>query len=369
MPSLEGGKLPARPVKPHRPQAGRLPGHAKPKAHAHLPPHLTQLVVEKLDVTGAAASLQQLTCSSNCSLTSLIVDACSQLTHLRCTALRQLTAVELGSCRKLIEIDVGGCGLEAVDLAACSQLTPLSCASNKLKALELSVCIRLATLDCDLNQVTAIDLTNCSHLESLNFNCLPALNLVANIGCSQKFLTALDLTHQPELQMLDAAWQRSAAGLSLCRLQQGGALSRLVISPVNGALPEGIASLASLRNLKLSGDSLPPLLDLTASLSHLGIASLAWYSVLLPDAWEPPVSALPSLRAIELLACRGILSLTYRGTSLRSLRLGFLKSLQHLTRHRLPKGGLLYYVLNENVTMDVDGCKLPQGAPSAFLGL
>lgn len=228
-----------------------------------------------LDVSSNPA-LVYLVCYTN-QLTTLDVSRNLKLDYFACGD-NPLGTLDVSKNTELLELYCEKSGLSTLDISNNTKLMYLGCDSNKLTALDLSDNLDLVYLYCEENQLTELDVSK--HMKLQYLNCagnkltvlyLPGTGVEASVfsriaaffspatyaeetadtaleylDCSRNYLTAVDTTTCPALEMLicadnDAELTVNVADLSKVSLSTMGT-EKVTVKEKGETVPGGPAS-------------------------------------------------------------------------------------------------------------------------------
>ncbi|MBR6834998.1 MAG: S-layer homology domain-containing protein, partial [Oscillospiraceae bacterium] len=146
--------------------------------------------------------LEWLYCFKCSKLTSLNVSENTELAYLECNANPKLTSLNLKNNKKLENLFCSDCNLKSLNLSGNKLLCELDAFNNKLTYINLSNNTKLKRLDVWNNP--NLGNVNVSKLKELEF-----------YNCAETGATKVDVTNNPELQMLVCSYNEDLTSLDL----------------------------------------------------------------------------------------------------------------------------------------------------------
>lgn len=127
-----------------------------------------------LDMTGnkltgisiAGGSLTEIYLGKN-QFTSLDLGAAATLKEIHCYENKSLSSLAVGGNTNLEKLDCSKCSLSSLNLSKNTKLTNVSCWDNNLKTLDVSGNPDLEWLDCSVNKIIELDVSKCPTLSAL----------------------------------------------------------------------------------------------------------------------------------------------------------------------------------------------------------
>ena len=137
-----------------------------------------------------------------CKLKSLNLKNNPEIAYVECNANPNLTKLDLSKNTKLENLFCSDCNITSLDLSNNPLLCELDAFNNKLTSIDLS----------NNTLLKRLDIWNNPNLGNVDVSKLPSLEFY---NCAKTGATAVDVTHNPELQMLVCSYNEYLTSLDL----------------------------------------------------------------------------------------------------------------------------------------------------------